>query len=56
MFIDDYIIYSKKGSPEIAKLKEQLNREYNITELGLGTYFLGMRITRNRKKGLLWLD
>ena len=56
VFVDNYIIYSKKGSPEIAKLKEQLNREYDITELGPDIHFLGMRITRDRKRELLWLD
>ncbi|WVZ61696.1 hypothetical protein U9M48_011528 [Paspalum notatum var. saurae] len=55
LYVDDMLIAAKKKS-EIAKLKAQLNKEFEMKEFGAGKKILGMEIIRDRKSGLLYLS
>ncbi|WVZ54780.1 hypothetical protein U9M48_005529 [Paspalum notatum var. saurae] len=54
LYVDDMLIAAKEKS-EIAKLKAQLNKEFEMKDLGEAKKILGMEIIRDRKSGLLYL-
>jgi reverse transcriptase-like protein len=51
-YIDDYLIIGK-SLKDINSLKKQLAKVYTLEDIGPASLFLGVQITRNRKKGLL---
>jgi cytochrome c biogenesis protein ResB len=53
-YVDDMLIASK-SQVEIDKLKVQLNKEFEMKDLGEVKKILGMEISRNRQRGKLWL-
>ena len=55
LYVDDMLIagHSKK---DIADLKQKLSRQFDMKDLGDAHHILGMRITRDQKKGLLYLS
>ncbi|WVZ54400.1 hypothetical protein U9M48_005204 [Paspalum notatum var. saurae] len=55
LYVDDMLIAAKEKS-EIAKLKAQLNKEFEMKDLGAAKKILGMEIIRDRKSGLLYLS
>ena len=54
LYVDDMLIASK-SQKEIEKLKTQLNREFEMKDLGEAKKILGMEISRDRKLGRLCL-
>ena len=54
LYVDDMLIASK-SQIEIEKLKTQLNREFEMKDLGEAKKILGMEISRDRKLGRLCL-
>jgi len=55
LYIDDMLI-ATKDKLEIAKLKAQLSKEFEMKDLGAAKKILGMEITRDRKSGKLYLN
>ena len=55
LYVDDMMIASKSHT-EIEKLKSQLNREFEMKDLGEAKKILGMKISRDRKLGRLCLS
>ncbi|KAI3790253.1 hypothetical protein L2E82_03169 [Cichorium intybus] len=55
LYVDDMLI-AAKDKLEIAKLKAQLSKEFEMTDLGPAKKILGMEITRNRQHGKLYLS
>lgn len=55
LYVDDMLIVAKEKS-EIAKLKAQLSKEFEMKDLGAAKKILGMEITRDRKSGKLYLS
>ena len=55
MWVDDLIIFGK-DMPAINKLKQQLQNEFEMKDLGDLKYFLGIHITRNRQDRQLAID
>ena len=55
LYVDDMLIagHSKK---DIAELKQKLSSQFDMKDLGDAHHILGMRVTRDRKKGLLFLS
>ena len=55
LYVDDMLIagHSKK---DIADLKQKLSSQFDMNDLGDAHHILGMRVTRDRKKGLLYLS
>ena len=54
LYVDDMLIvgHSKR---DIADLKQKLSSQFDMKDLGDAHHILGMRITRDQKKGLLYL-
>ena len=55
LYVDDMLIAAKDKS-EIAKLKAQLSKEFEMKDLGAAKKILGMEIIRDRKAGKLYLS
>ena len=55
LYVDDMLIAGKSKS-EIANLKQILSSQFAMKDLGEANHFLGMRIKRNKKKGILELS
>ena len=55
LYVDDMLIAAKDKS-EIAKLKAQLSKEFEMKDLGAAKKILGMEIIRDRKSGKLYLS
>ena len=55
IYVNDMLIACKNKS-EILKLKQKLNSEFEMNELGLARSILGMNISRDRKSGLLTIS
>ena len=55
LYVDDMLIagHSKK---DIADLKQKLSSQFDMKDMGDAQHILGMRVTRDRKKGLLYLS
>ena len=52
MWVDDLIIFGK-DMPSINALKEQLNEEYEMKDLGELKYFLGIQVHRDRERKII---
>lgn len=55
LYVDDMLI-AAKDKAEIEKLKEQLNSEFEMKDLGAAKKILGMEISRDRPSGKLYLS
>ena len=55
LYVDDMLIASRSHT-EIEKLKTQLNREFEMKDLGEAKKILGMEISKDRKLGRLCLS
>lgn len=55
LFVNDMLIVAK-NSAEINMLKDQLNGEFEMKDLGNGKKILGMEICRDRKAGISYLS
>ncbi|KAG9450058.1 hypothetical protein H6P81_010023 [Aristolochia fimbriata] len=55
LYVDDMLI-AAKSQVEIDRLKAQLNKEFEMKDLGEAKKILGMEISRNRERGKLWLS
>ena len=55
IYVDDMLIASS-NIVEINKLKVQMQKEFEMKDLGDARKILGMEITRDRKKGMVWLS
>ena len=54
VYVDDFLLIGKSLA-DINKLKDQLKGEFDTKDLGLYSYFLRMRIIRNRKERTTFL-
>ena len=54
LYVDDILI-TTKDKEEIRKVKVQLNKEFEMKDLGATKKILGMEILRDRKAGKLYL-
>jgi hypothetical protein len=50
------MLITAKSNVEITKLKKLLSSEFDMKDLGVAKKILGMKITRDRKSGLLFLS
>jgi len=50
------MLIAAKSQVEIDRLKAQLNKEFEMKDLGEAKKILGMEINRNRERGKLWLS
>jgi hypothetical protein len=55
IFVDDLLILCESMSG-IREVKQSLSREFKMKDLGEVGYILGMRIKRNRERGVLSID
>nr|CBG76256.1 OO_Ba0005L10-OO_Ba0081K17.7 [Oryza officinalis] len=55
LYVDDMLIAAKDKS-EIAKLKAQLSSEFEMKDFGAAKKILGMKITRERQSGKLYIS
>ena len=54
MYIDNMLIIGKDKA-KIKALKKSLIRKFKIKDLGFTEYFIGVRITWNKKEGIITL-
>ncbi|KAI4332243.1 hypothetical protein L6164_017167 [Bauhinia variegata] len=52
---EDDMLIASKNREEINRLKAQLSKEFEMKDLGEAKKILGMEITRDRKRGILFL-
>jgi len=55
VYVDDILIFSNNQKQK-NDIKEKLKKEFKLKDLGEVTNCLGIRITRNHQRGLLWMD
>lgn len=55
VYVDDILLAGPRGSPVIARLKQELGEIFDIRDLGESSYFLGMEIERKRDEGTIKL-
>jgi len=55
IYVDDILIFSNNQKQK-NDIKEKLKKEFKLKDLGEVTNCLGIRITRDRQRGLLWMD
>ena len=55
LYVDDMLIVGQ-DSKKIDELKLELGKSFAMKNLGPAKQILGMKITRDRKKGLIWLS
>jgi hypothetical protein len=54
LYMDNILIICR-DTGKIDRLKKELNKSFNMKDLGPAKQILGMKIARDRKKGKLWL-
>ena len=54
LYVDDVLI-TGRNKAAIQRIKDSLNAKFNISDLGLYSYYLGITIKRNRTNRLLRL-
>lgn len=55
-YVDDIVIvYHRSKSSEASQLRTQLQKHWELRDMGEATWFLGIRILRDRQKHKLWL-
>ena len=53
-YIDDFLVVAFKG-PTLDEFKKDLSSKLDVKDLREVSYFLGVCITRDREKGLIYL-
>ena len=56
LYICCYMLMAAKSKKEITTLKKLLSSEFEMKDLGAAKKILGMKITRDRNSGLLFLS
>ena len=54
LYVDDMLI-ACSSSVEVKKMKDQLSKSFDMKDLGEARKILGMKIKRDRVKGVVWL-
>ena len=54
LYVDD-MLFIGKGKGLIVELKSQLSTKFEMKDLGVGRYILGIEIIRDRQNRKLWL-
>ena len=55
LYVDDMLI-AGKNKDELSKLKKNLSQTFDMKDLGNAKHILGMRITRDRSNGCIYLS
>lgn len=55
IYVDDFLIFTNDGELK-RKLKNFLNDQFKMKDLGEASLCLGLKITRDRRNGKLWID
>lgn len=55
VYIDDLLIFTNDSTRRLF-VKRELEKRFQMTDLGEATYYVGLRITRDRQKNLIFLD
>ena len=55
LYVDDMLIVGRDTS-KIDKLKKELSKSFEMKDLGPASQILGIKISRDRKNGKLWLS
>jgi hypothetical protein len=55
LYVDDMLIVGRDTS-KIDKLKKELSKSFSMKDLGSAKQILGIKISRDRKSGKLWLS
>lgn len=55
VYIDDLLIFSNDAERKLF-LKRELQKRFKMTDLGEAGFCVGLKITRDREKGLIFLD
>ena len=55
LYVDDMLIVSR-DTGKIDKLKKELSKSFQMKDLGSASQILGIRISRDRTNGKLWLS
>ena len=55
LYVDDMLIVGRNVG-EIKRLKKELSKSFSMKDLGPAKQILGMKISRDRKNGKIWLS
>ena len=55
LYVDDMLIVGQNVG-EIKRLKKELSKSFSMKDLGPAKQILGMKISRDRKNGKIWLS
>ncbi|CAN0846213.1 Retrovirus-related Pol polyprotein from transposon TNT 1-94 [Linum grandiflorum] len=55
LYVDDMLVVGRNVG-EIARLKEELSKSFAMKDLGPAKQILGMKISRDRRNGKIWLS
>ena len=55
LYVDDLLIVAK-NKDELSKLKKNVSQTFDMKDLGNAKHILGMRITRDRSNGCIYLS
>ena len=55
LYVDDMLIVDR-DTGKIDKLKKELSKSFEMKDLGLARQIIGIKISRDRKNGKLWLS
>ena len=55
LYVDDMLIVGRDTS-KIDKLKKELSKSFKMKDLGFANQILGIKISRDRMNGKLWLS
>jgi ribonuclease HI len=55
IYVDDLILIHKDKA-RIASMKKELSSKYDLRDLGPISFYLGMKVTRDRKNRVMWID
>ena len=55
IYVDDFLIFTNDDKLK-RRLKKFLHKRFRMKDLGETAFCLGLRITRDRTNGKLWID
>lgn len=55
IYVDDILIFTNSNESKL-HIKKNLSNNFKMKDIGEAHYVLGMKVTRDRLKGKLWLD
>lgn len=56
LYVDDMLLASRNRHHELATIRMALHEAFDMKDLGDARHILGICITRDRSRGLLWLS